>query len=109
MGEPEAAAGGRDSCSRPGSAAAGAPGELGVQSDERDALQELRDQKRELVQQKKAVTKQLRNELRKRLRLRERAKKLSDEDLVRVLASREKERQAKESAKSRGVPARTRN
>ena len=44
-----AAAGGRDSFSRPGSAAAGAPGELGVQSDERDALQELRDQKRELV------------------------------------------------------------
>ena len=79
-----------------------------VQSAEIDAVQELREQKKDLMQQKKLVTKQLRNELRKRLRLRERAKKLSDEDLVKVLAAKEKERQARESGKSRPAPARSR-
>ena len=79
-----------------------------MQPAEIDAAQELREEKRVLMQQKKLVTKQLRNELRKRLRLRERAKKLSDEDLVKVLASREKERQAKGSAKTRAAPARPR-
>lgn len=73
-----------------------------------DAVQGLREQKKNLMQQKKVLTRQLRNELRKRQRLRERAKKLSDEDLVRVLASREKERQAKGIAKSRPVSARAR-
>jgi hypothetical protein len=79
-----------------------------AQSAEIDAVQGLREQKKNLMLQKKAVTKQLRNELRKRLRLRERAKKLSDEDLVKVLAAREKERQVKESATIRAAPARPR-
>ena len=101
---------------RPDSGSTGRQGSAGtqpaegflVQSPEIDAVQELREQKKDLAQQKRLVTKQLRNELRKRFRLRERAKKLSDEDLVKVLASREKERQARGSAKSRPAPARTR-
>ena len=79
---------------------------FGIRAVETDAVQELRERKKVLMQEKKLVTRHLRNELRKRLRLRERAKKLSDEDLVRVLASREKERQARGCAKSRAVPTR---
>ena len=96
------------SVGRQGSAGTQPAEESLVQSAEIDAAQGLREQKKEFMLQKKMVTKQLRNELRKRLRLRERAKKLSDEDLVKVFASREKERQAKGSAKTRAAPARPR-
>ena len=110
MDESAVAAARQDSGSpgRQGSAGTQAAEGCFMQSAEVDAVQKLREEKRVLMQQKKLVTKQLRNELRKRLRLRERAKKLSDEDLVKVLASREKERQARGSAKSRPAPARAR-
>jgi hypothetical protein len=110
MDESAAAAAWQDTVSggQQGSAGTQPAEECQVPLAERDAVQELRDQKKDLMQQKKMVTKQLRNELRKRLRLRERAKKLSDEDLVKVLACREKERQARGSAKSRAAPARAR-
>ena len=111
MEESAAATAARQDCgstARQGRAGTPPAEESLVQSAQIDAVQGLREQKKELMLQKKFVTKQLRNELRKRLRLRERAKKLSDEDLVKVLASREKERQAKGSAKTRAAPARAR-
>ena len=68
-----------------------------------DEIQQLRQRKVLLNQQRKALSKQLRNEERKRQRLKERAKKLSNEDLIRVLAERESlaKAKAKPHAKSR--------
>ena len=68
-----------------------------------DDIQRLRVQKLLLNQQRKLLSKQLRNEQRKRQRLRERAKKLSNADLVRVLTDREAmaKAKAKPKAKSR--------
>ena len=71
--------------------------------EEGDLVHRLKEQKANLAQQKKALTKQLRNEQKKRQRLRERAKKLSNEDLVRVLCAREAQAKAKAKAKSRSV------
>ena len=45
-------------------------------------------EKKAFEAEKKAITKELKNEERKRSRLRDRAKKLSGEDLVQVLAIR---------------------
>lgn len=72
-----------------------------------DEVQELRLRKVLLNQQRKALSKQLRNEQRKRQRLKERAKKLSNADLVRVLAERESlaKAKAKPKAKSRASAA----
>ena len=74
-------------------------GDLGGSDD----IQRLRVQKILLNQQRKLLSKQLRNEQRKRQRLRERAKKLSNADLVRVLTDREAmaRAKAKPQAKSR--------
>ena len=71
-------------------------------------IHSLRLRKLQLNQERKLLTKQLRNEQRKRQRLRERAKKLSNSDLVRVLAEREAAAiaKAKPKAKSRSSPAR---
>ena len=70
---------------------------------ENDRLQILRAQKAELTQRKKVLSRQLRNEERKRHRLRERAKNLSNDDLVRVLAGREAQAKAKAKAKPQPV------
>ena len=66
-----------------------------------DEIQQLRERKFLLNQQRKILTKQLRNEQRKRQRLRERAKKLSNADILRVLAEREAVARAKAKPKAR--------
>ena len=77
-------------------------GEYHQAAEEVDYVRQLREQKLALNQQKKLLTKQLKNEQRKKQRLRERAKKLSNDDLVRVLC--EREAQAKAKAKPKAKP-----
>lgn len=66
-----------------------------------ELVRELKEQKVALNKQRKLLTKQLKNEVRKRQRLRERAKKLSNEDLVRVLTHREDQARAKAKPKAK--------
>ena len=68
---------------------------------EGNLLAELREQKIALTKQKKLLTHRLKNEQRKRQRLREKAKKLSNEDLLFVVAERQSLALAKAKAKAR--------
>ena len=78
----------------PSRASRGGPGDF-------ELVRELKEQKVALNKQRLLLTKQLKNEVRKRQRLRERAKKLSNEDLVRVLTHREVQARAKAKPKAK--------
>lgn len=80
----------------------GPGGVAGLGQSEPDVVQQLREQQVALNQRKKLLTRQLKNEQRKKQRLRDRAKKLSNEDLVRVLCERDV--QAKAKAKPKAQP-----
>ena len=77
-------------------------GVAGLGQSEPDVVQQLREQQVALNQRKKLLTRQWKNEQRKKQRLRDRAKKLSNEDLVRVLCERDV--QAKAKAKPKAQP-----
>lgn len=51
-------------------------------------IKALKDQQKQLKDQRKVVTKQLRNEEKRRMRLRKRARQLSDIDLLAVIKMR---------------------
>ena len=65
-----------------------------------DEIQRLRAQRGALNAQKRAVTKTLRNECRKRTRMMARSSQLSNEDLVEVLAIRQARAVAKAKAEA---------
>jgi hypothetical protein len=67
---------------------------------EASVIARLRGEQQLLAKQKKALSKQLRNECRKRQRIKQKAKQLSNEDLLAVLAEREFLVQAKARAKA---------
>ena len=67
-----------------------------------DALANLQQAQRDLTAQRKAVTKDLKNEKRRRDRLMEKAKNLSNEELGMVLAARAKSA-AKAKAKAKAA------
>jgi hypothetical protein len=71
-----------------------------------DIIQQLREQAAALKQQRKLLNKELKNASRKRQRLRERARNLSNEDLVKVLAEREAVAQAKAKPKPKAAAKR---
>ena len=61
----------------------------------------LREQQQALTKQKKLLSQQLKNEQRKRHRIKQKAKQLSNEDLVAVLAERQAAVQARAKAKGK--------
>jgi hypothetical protein len=63
-----------------------------------DRIRALEDERRAIVEQKKKVSKDIKNEGRKRARLVEKAKNLSDDDLMEILSIRA---QAKANAKAK--------
>ena len=63
-----------------------------------EAIKQRKAEQVSLAQRKKALSKQIRNETRKRSRLREKARKLSNDDLLKVLYARQSEAAKKESA-----------
>ena len=85
----------------PGSIALGPVWGCNLSFAEGNLLAELREQKIALTKQKKLLTHRLKNEQRKRQRLREKAKKLSNEDLLFVVAERQSLALAKAKAKAR--------
>ena len=64
-------------------------------------IERLRQEQQALTKQKKLLSQQLKNERRKRQRIKQKAKQLSNEDLVAVLAGREAVAAAKAKAKAR--------
>jgi hypothetical protein len=70
-------------------------GDLGA-----NAMQTLADRKRALEVQKKAVAKEMKSEQRKRKRMLDKAKNLSDADLLSVVATRQAQAKAKAKAKA---------
>jgi len=96
-----AAAGAADAAAAAGAVAAGADGAapaggavgvlaaLGGMDDPRaNRIAALKDQRAQLLANRKAVQKELKNEERKRQRLMDKARNLSNEDLASVLGSR---------------------
>ena len=76
-------------------------GDFKLYCAEGNLLAQLREQKIALTKEKKLLTRRLKNEQRKRQRLREKAKKLSNEDLLFVVAERQSLALAKARAKAR--------
>ena len=65
-----------------------------------DESQRLRAERRTLINEKRALSKQIRNETRKRARMLNRSAALSNDDLVEVLAIRQQRAEAKAKAKA---------
>jgi hypothetical protein len=65
-----------------------------------EAIRQLKFEQASLARREKELSKQIRNETRKRSRLRERARKLSNDDLLKVLYSRQQAAEVKGRAKS---------
>jgi len=63
-----------------------------------EAIKQWKAEQVALARRKKELSKQIRNESRKRSRLREKARKLSNDDLLKVLYARQSEAAKKESA-----------
>ena len=73
-------------------------------SSQGSLLARLREEKMALAKQKRLLTCRLKNEQRKRQRLREKAKKLSNEDLLQVWSERQSLVIAKAKAKAKARP-----
>ena len=71
-----------------------------LRSVQGNLLAQLREQKLALTKEKKVLTCRLKNEQRKRQRLKEKAKKLSNEDLLQVWGERQSLAIAKAKAKA---------
>ena len=94
--EPDAAAVGQD----PRQAILDAIGASGVAKERQNAIQILQRRRSELNAQKRELSRQVRNEGRKRSRLIQKSSKLSVPDLVEALALR----QARAKAKAKAAP-----
>ena len=62
-----------------------------------EAIKQWKAEQVSLARRKKELSRQIRNETRKRCRLREKARKLSNDDLLKVLYARQSEAAKKES------------
>ena len=67
-----------------------------------ERIRDLKAEQVSLARRKKEVSKQIRNENRKRSRLRQKASKLSNDDLLKVLYSRQQAAEMKGKGKGRG-------
>ena len=65
-----------------------------------EVIKQWKIEKASLARRKKELSKQIRNETRKRSRLREKARKLSNDDLLKVLYSRQQAADMKNSART---------
>jgi len=76
-----------------------APGQAGRIGPD-DLIRQLKMEQASLARKKKDLRKKIRNETRKRSRLREKAKKLSNDDLMKVLVARQRAAEEKNRAKA---------
>ena len=76
-----------------------------VWGDKQDRVAELEQRRRELQKQRKELNKTIKNEQRKHKRIMDKAKTLSDAELLAVVASRQAKAKAKPKAKGKAKAA----